>query len=246
MKLLSKNAEDRYKTASGLKSDLQYCLENIYSSGKINNFLIAQKDVSNMFEIPQKLYGRENDLIKIKNLLNGSIENHIRMLIVSGYPGVWKTAIIEEVSQEFFCKGSRFISGRFSQFERNNPYSAVKTAFGTLIKNLLLENNKLDFWRCCLEKALGTNAGILAEIIPELELIIGKQPEIGKIEPIEENARIKSVLISFIKVFTDKDNRLILFLDDLQWSDLSSINLLKYLLSSDEIENITEDMYMNT
>lgn len=237
MKLLSKNAEDRYKTASGLKSDLQYCLENIYSSGKINNFLIAQKDVSNRFEIPQKLYGRENDLIKIKNLLNGSIENHIRMLIVSGYPGVGKTAIIEEVSQEFFCKGSRFISGRFSQFERNNPYSAVKTAFGTLIKNLLLENNKLDFWRCCLEKALGTNAGILAEIIPELELIIGKQPEIGKIEPIEENARIKSVLISFIKVFTDKDNRLILFLDDLQWSDLSSINLLKYLLSSDEIEN---------
>lgn len=238
MKLLSKNAEDRYKTASGLKNDLQYCLDNIHSSEKIINFRIAQKDVSNRFEIPQKLYGRENDLIKLKNLLNSSIENRIRMLVVSGYPGVGKTAIIEEMSQEFFCKGSRFISGRFGQFERNNPYSAVKTAFGALIKNILSENNKLVLWRCRLEKALGANAGIVAEFIPELEQIIGKQPEIGKMEPIEESARIKSVLISFIKVFADKDNRLILFLDDLQWSDLSSINFLKYLLSSNEIENL--------
>jgi len=238
MKLLSKNAEDRYKTASGLKYDLQYCLDNFYSSEKIINFKIAQKDVSNRFEIPQKLYGRENELTKLKELLNGTIKSRIRMLAVSGYSGVGKTAIIEELSQEFFCKGTRFISGRFSQFEGNNPYSAIKTAFGMLIKNILLEDNKLDFWRCCFEKALGSNAGILVELIPELEQIIGKQPETGKLEPAEESVRVKSVFISFLKIFSCLDNRLIIFLDDLQWIDQSSINLLKYLLPSDEIENL--------
>jgi len=207
MKLLSKNAEDRYKTALGLKYDLQYCLDNIYSSEKINIFRIAQKDVSNRFEIPQKLYGRENDFDKIKDLL----KSRIRMLVISGYSGVGKTAIIEEISQEFFCKSTRFISGKFGQFEHNNPYSAIKSAFGMLIKNILLEDNKLDLWRCCLEEALGANAGILVEFIPELEQIIGKQPEIGKMEPTEESFRIKSVFINFLKVFTNNDNRLIFF-----------------------------------
>ncbi|HEX3019970.1 MAG TPA: AAA family ATPase, partial [Chitinispirillaceae bacterium] len=107
MKLLSKNAEDRYQTASGLKYDLEYCLENFYSRERILNFQIAQKDLSNSFEIPQKLYGREEDIGKLKDLLKSTDENSLRMLLISGYSGIGKTTIIQEISQEVICKGGQ-------------------------------------------------------------------------------------------------------------------------------------------
>lgn len=238
MKLLSKNAEDRYQTAAGLKYDLQYCLENLYTRDKIIDFRIAQNDMSNRFEIPQKLYGRENDINKLKDLIKCTKKDGAKILLVSGYSGIGKTTIIQEISQDIYCKGCRFISGKFEQFERNNPYCAIKKALGMLIKNVVSEVNKFDFWKNWLQNALGTNAGILVDFLPELEQIIGKQPELFKMDPVEEKIRFNLVLSNFIKVFANNENQLIMFLDDLQWSDLSSLDILEHLLSSSEINNL--------
>lgn len=238
MKLLSKNAEDRYQTAAGLRYDLKYFLDNFYSREKIIGFKIAQKDISNRFEIPQKLYGRDNDRTKLMEMITGTDTNSMRMLLISGYSGVGKTALIQEISQDIICNGGRFISGRFEQFERSSPYSALKTALGMLVKNIVLEARNYDTWKKCLEDVLGANAAILIEFLPELEQILGKQSDICKMEPIEERNRFHLVISSFLRIFTQKEHQVLLFLDDLQWSDLSSIDLLEYLLTSPAMKNL--------
>ncbi|NLE00855.1 MAG: AAA family ATPase, partial [Fibrobacter sp.] len=238
MKLLSKNAEDRYQTAAGLRYDLKYILDNFYSREKISGFIIAQKDISNRFEIPQKLYGRDNDISKLKEMLTSTEKNSTKMILISGYSGIGKTVTIQEISQDVICQGGRFISGRFEQFERNVPYSAIRTALGMLVKNIVLEATHFDVWKRSLEEALGTNAGILVEFLPELEQILGKQPEQSRMEPLEEMNRFRLVLSNFVNIFTTNDTNLILFLDDLQWIDLSSIDILKYMLSSDSLHNL--------
>ncbi len=238
MKLLSKNAEDRYQTAAGLRYDLKYILDNFYSREKITGFIIAQKDISNRFKIPQKLYGRDHDIFKLKEMLISTEINSKKMILISGYSGIGKTATIQEISQDVICRGGRFISGRFEQFERNVPYSAIRTAFGMLVKNIVLEATHFDVWKRSLEEALGTNAGILVEFLPDLEQILGKQPEQSGMEPLEEKNRFRLVLSNFVNIFTTKDTKLILFLDDLQWIDFSSIDILEYLLSTDSIQNL--------
>jgi diguanylate cyclase (GGDEF)-like protein len=238
MKLLSKSAEDRYQTAAGLRYDLKYFQDNFSSREKITGFRIAQKDFSNRFEIPQKLYGRENDCNKLMEMLTGSYSNSMRLLLISGYSGVGKTTIIQEISQDIILHGGRFITGRYEQFERSSPYSAIKSALGMLVKNIVFDARHFDEWKNKLGQALGTNAGILVEFLPELEQILGKQSNVCQMEPIEEKNRFQSAISNFINAFIQNETKLILFLDDLQWSDLSSIDLVEYLLTSSAIQNL--------
>lgn len=238
MKLMAKNAEDRYQSLLGLKDDLVYCLENFKISGRIINFEIAQKDISRRFQIPQKLYGREKELDKLIQIFEALQTSEVKLLLVSGYSGIGKTSIIREMYQIIINKGGYFISGKFNKLEGNNPYSAIIAAFRDLLKNLILEYKNIEVWKKKLLDTLGSNGKIIVELIPELKQIIGDQPEIPKLSPTEEKNRFQMVFRDFIKAFATKEHPLVIFLDDLQWSDFSTTDFLKYLLTSMELNNL--------
>lgn len=239
MKLLSKNTEDRYQTAFGLKYDLEYCLENLQVRKKITSFKLAQSDLPTNFQIPQKLYGRDEEIKILKDLIQNIGNNQVKLLLISGYPGIGKTAIVHEIMNATIDKGSRFISGKFEQFERNIPYSAIIRAFRGLIKDLAADVQNLELWKSKFLVTLGSNAKIIADLIPEFEQITGKLPDVNKLNPTEEKNRFNLVFRDFVNSVSSRQAPLIIYLDDVHWSDLSSIELIKYLLTSPEIENFS-------
>ncbi len=236
MKLLSKNSEDRYQTALGLKYDLEFCLRNLKIIKEIIDFKIGQNDISSKFQIPQKLYGREEEIRTLKDIIKNIRHNKAKLTLISGCPGIGKTSIVNEIINDVIDKGGYFISGKFEQFERNIPYSALITALRQLIKNLINDAKNHEFWKDRFKNALGANAKIIANLIPELEQITGKLPEVNKLNPTEEKNRFNLVFRDFVNAVSNKQNPLIIYLDDVHWSDHSTIELIKYLLSS-EIEN---------
>jgi predicted ATPase/AraC-like DNA-binding protein/tRNA A-37 threonylcarbamoyl transferase component Bud32 len=238
MKLISKNAEDRYQSTFGLKYDLEFCLKNLSLSNKLFKFKAGIQDIHNIFRIPQKLYGRETEIDTLKKSIDTLKNNKTGLLLVSGYSGIGKTSIIREMNEIIIQKGGYFISGKFDQFERNQPYSALIYAFRGLVKSLIIEYKSIEMWKRRLVEALGANIKIIADLIPEITQIAGECSDVPKLNPIEEKNRFQMVVKDFVSVFATKKNPLVIFLDDLQWSDLSTIDLLKYLLLSSELNNL--------
>jgi len=238
MKLMAKNAEDRYQSIPGLLYDLTYCLENLESRQKLINFKTAQKDFSDRFQIPQKLYGREKEIDTLINAIKTLNSSPLRLLLVTGYSGIGKTAIIKELHKIIVNKGYYFISGKFNKIKRNNPYSAIILAFRELIRKINTEYKYIDKWREDLINALGTNAKIIVDLVPELEQIIGKQPQLPKLSPNEEKNRFFMVFRDFLGVFAKKEHPLVIFLDDLQWCDFSTIDFFNYFLNTTEAGNL--------
>ena len=233
MKLMAKTAEDRYQSAWGLQADLQICLTQLNSNGNILEFPLAVQDISDKFQIPQKLYGRE---LEIETLLSAfeRVQSQSEMILVAGYSGIGKSALIQEIYQPITEKRGYFISGKFDQYQRNIPYSALVLAFQQLVKQLLAEpEEKLQEWKTKLLNALGINGQIIIDIIPEVKLIIGVQPEVLEVGGNESQNRFKLVFKNFIKVFTNPEHPLALFLDDLQWADRASLELIKILMTGD-------------
>ncbi|MEQ8973940.1 MAG: AAA family ATPase [Coleofasciculus sp. C1-SOL-03] len=270
MKLLAKNAEDRYQSAWGLKSDLTICLMQLETKGKIELFSLGRQDISERFQIPQKLYGREREIktlldtfIRVtgRSLFGDPTPNSIRvgveqkllstatqnplnpplhtqhlpkeMIVVSGYSGIGKSALVKELYKPITQRRGYFIRGKFDQYQRDSPYSAVIKAFQELIKHLLTETTvQLSRWRNQLLAALGVNAKIIIDVIPEVELIIGKPVPVPSLPPTESQNRFKLVLQNFIRVFAKPEHPLVIFLDDLQWADRASLKLMEWLMNS--------------
>jgi predicted ATPase len=235
MKLLAKNAEDRYQGAYGLKADLAECLAQMEQNGRIEEFPIAQKDISEKLQIPQKLYGREKEISEMlegfRRVRNGKTE----MMVVSGYSGIGKTVLIKELYKPITETRGYFLSGKFDQYLRNIPYSAIIYALQGMIRMLLSESNeKVLQWKNKILNSCNTNGQILMDVIPELEYIIGRQPSVPELPPAESQNRFNMVFRDFIKIFTQKDHPLCIFLDDLQWADLASILLIKSLVTDTE------------
>lgn len=238
LRLIAKNAEDRYQSLSGLKYDLLYCLENLDSEEKLTNFKITQKDFLSKFHIPQRLYGREKELEDLKKTFEDMETAKLRLLLVSGFSGIGKTSVIREMSKVIINQGGYFVSGKFNQLERNIPYSGIVLAFRDLIRNVISEYRSIDGLKDRLIEALGTNGKIVVDLIPELKEIIGEQPEVSKLNPVEEKNRFQMVFRDFIKVFAAKEHPLVIFLDDLQWCDFSTTDFLKDMITSIEINNL--------
>ncbi|MEQ9666899.1 AAA family ATPase [Coleofasciculus sp. G2-EDA-02] len=272
MKLLAKNAEDRYQSAWGLKSDLTVCLMQLQMKGTIELFPLGRQDISEQFQIPQKLYGREREIeilldsfIRVtgRSLLEDPTPNSIRagfeenlsstatqnslnpplqtrnfpkeMMVVSGYSGIGKSALVQELYKPITQRRGYFIRGKFDQYQRDIPYSAVIQAFRELIKQLLTETTlQLTQWRNHLLAALGGNAQIIIDVIPEVKLIVGKPVPVPKLPPTESQNRFKFVLHKFIQVFTKPEHPLVIFLDDLQWADSASLKLIESLMNSSD------------
>ena len=235
MKLLAKTAEERYQSANGLKIDLSRCLDQLRSTGTIEPFPLGQQDFTQNLRISKKLYGREPEIKTLLAAFERTSAGHAELMLVAGYSGIGKTVLVHEVQKPMVEKRGYFISGKFDQYTRNIPYSAIVTAFQSLIQQILAEpEEQIRHWKERLAAALGPNGRVLIDLIPELEQLIDAQPELEPLGPIEGKNRFKMVFQNFVQVFTQKDHPLVVFLDDLQWVDTASLDLLKNMMIEPE------------
>ncbi|MCP4347713.1 MAG: serine/threonine-protein kinase PknK, partial [Desulfobacterales bacterium] len=234
MKLMAKNAQDRYQSALGLKADLETCLKQLEQTGKIEEFEIGQTNFSDRFLIPQKLYGRDREIKTLMDAFDTMERNgKTSLMTIAGYSGVGKSVLVHEIHKPVVKKRGYFISGKFDQVQRNIPYSALIQAFRELINQVLTESaESLENWKKELLDVLGNNAQVVTNVIPELEIIIGKQPDVPELEASNARNRFNLAVENSIRVFAKKQHPLVIFLDDLQWTDPATLNLLKLLSTS--------------
>ncbi|MEH2459098.1 trifunctional serine/threonine-protein kinase/ATP-binding protein/sensor histidine kinase [Nostoc sp.] len=232
MKLMAKNAEDRYQSAFGLKYDLENCLAQLKETGKIASFPIAQRDICDRFIIPEKLYGRKDEVETLLKAFDRVINNQTELMLVAGFSGIGKTALVNEVHKPIARQRGYFIKGKFDQFNRNIPFSAFVQAFRDLMGQLLSESDaQLSTWKNKILQVLGEQGQVILEVIPELEQIIGQQPPATELLPSAAQNRFNLLFQKFIQVFTTKEHPLVIFLDDLQWADSASFKLMQLLMS---------------
>ncbi|HAX79693.1 MAG TPA: serine/threonine protein kinase, partial [Cyanobacteria bacterium UBA11372] len=231
-KLMAKNAEDRYQSALGLKHDLETCLHQLNSLGNISIFELGKRDISDRFIIPEKLYGRHKEVETLLAAFDRVAQGKTEMMLVAGFSGIGKTAVVNEVHKPIVRQRGYFVKGKFDQFQRNIPFSAFVQAFRDLMEQLLSESDaQIERWRTKIISALGENCKVIIDVIPELETIIGKQPPVPELSGSAAQNRFNLLFEKFIQVFTTKEHPLVIFLDDLQWADSASLKLMQLLMS---------------
>ena len=243
-KLMAKTAEERYQSAWGIKADLEECLSQLETQGEIQPFILGEKYRCERFSIPEKLYGREKEIEKLLAAFNTVVEKNIfqpphtsKLILVSGYSGIGKSALVKELYKPITEARGYFISGKFDQYQRDIPYSAVAIAFQSLFKQILCESSaQLQQWREKLLNALKDNGQLIINVIPEVELIIGKQPPVKELSGLEAQKRFNLVFRQFIRVFASSEHPLLLFIDDLQWADSATLKLIEVLITDTEID----------
>lgn len=256
MKLMAKNAEDRYQSALGLQYDLEQCLHQLNQTGEIAPFDLGQRDICDRFNIPEKLYGREAEVMELLAAfdrvsgpslpppeLGSQSPEHSELMLLAGCSGIGKTAIVNEVHKPI-ARGTRianmyqrgyFIKGKFDQFSRNIPFSAFVQAFRDLIGQLLSESDDcLQAWKTKILEVLGDNAQVIIDVIPDLEYILGPQPPAPELSGVAAQNRFNLLFQKFIQVFTTPEHPLVMFLDDLQWVDSASLHLIKLLMGESQ------------
>ena len=239
MKLMAKNAEDRYQSASDIQADLEECLHQLQINGNIHVFPLGSQDVSDRFIIPQKLYGREAELETLLAAFDRVSNGTSELMLVAGYSGVGKSALVNEVHKPITAKRGNFIAGKYDQYQKNIPYFAISQAFNDLCNQLLTESEYvLQQWREKILAAVGNNGQVLIDVIPNLKLVIGEQPPVTQVGGQEAQNRFNLVFQNFIKAICQAEHPLVLFIDDLQWADSASLKLLKIILSDRNIQNL--------
>ncbi len=240
MRLITKNSDDRYQSGEGLEADIENCRYQLKESNKIEAFTIGRRDIPKTFQISQKLYGREDEVESLISAFDRVVSRgSVEMVLVKGYSGIGKSALVHEINRPIVQKKGYFIKGKYEQLKKDIPYSAITQAFGELVKQLLTESeDMISKWQEDILNALGHNGQVIIDVISELELLTGKQPPLNQLSSAESQNRFNMVFEDFIKVFTKKEYPLVIFLDDLQWCDLSSLQLIKLLMESDEIGHL--------
>ncbi|MEY4344781.1 MAG: hypothetical protein RL032_613 [Pseudomonadota bacterium] len=236
LKLLAKTPEDRYQSSQGLLDDLRTCQDQWVAKRVIEIFSLGRSDISEKFQIPQILYGRE---VETQALLAGFAavtRGKTELICVTGISGVGKTSLVHEVKKPIVQSKGYFIEGKFDQFERDVPYRAVTQAFQGLIRQILSESaGRLSYWQSCLQEALGPNAQLILDVLPEMADVIGVQALPQEMNPEETKNRFLLTFRRLIGVFATADHPLVIFLDDLQWSDTATLNLVESLVTSSKV-----------
>ncbi|MEH2261907.1 trifunctional serine/threonine-protein kinase/ATP-binding protein/sensor histidine kinase [Nostoc sp.] len=230
-KLMAKNAEDRYQSALGIKHDLEICLSQLQATENIEYFTLGERDISDRFLIREKLYGREKEVAQLLAAFERVSTGSTEMMLVAGFSGIGKTAVVNEVHKPIVRQRGYFIKGKYDQFQRNIPFSAFVQAFRDLMGQLLSESDaQLQTWKTKILEAVGENGQVLIDAIPSLEGIIGKQPPATELSGTSAQNRFNLLMQKFVQIFTSKEHPLVMFLDDLQWADLASLKLMQLLM----------------
>lgn len=232
-KLMEKTAEARYQSAAGLKADLQWCLDTLDAKSDIPEFALGRSDFSERLQIPQKLYGRDTQVATLMQAFERASNGPGELLLVGGYSGIGKSALVHEVQKPITQRRGYFIEGKFDQFKKDIPYAALTQAFEELIRHLLTEGDaEIQRWKDKLLQALGNNAQVIIQAIPNVELIVGEQPAVVELPPEQAHNRFNQEFRKFVSVFASAEHPLVVFLDDLQWADLPTLQAMSLLLRS--------------
>ena len=232
MRLLAKAAEDRYQSAQGVRHDLDVCHREWRDKESIAAFDLGRHDFSDRLLMSQRLYGREAELVELTDAFEEALEGRPGLVLVAGSAGIGKTSFINELCRPIVRERGYFISGKFDQVARNVPYGALVQAFRNLMWQVLTDDeSQLGAWRTELNAALGSNAGVIGSVIPEIEFVIGRQPAPVPLDAVESQNRFRYVFRSFVQTFARLDHPLVLFLDDLQWVDAATLELLHLILT---------------
>jgi len=230
MKLLAKAAGERYQSAFGLLADLEECRRQWVQTGIIGSFALGREDLSGLFQLPHKLYGREKEIAVLTSAFACACSGQPGLLLVHGSAGTGKTVLVHETIRPLAAERGYFITGKFDQLQWNIPYAPFIQALGDLMRQLLTESQEnLAEWKKRLLRALGRSGAVITEVIPEVELIVGPQPPVEALMLWEAQNRFLMVFRSFILAFAQKEHPLVIFLDDLQWADQASLSLIRYL-----------------
>ena len=229
MKLLAKRAEDRYQTAAGLERDLRRCQSEWGAQRRIDDFPLGEHDTPDRLLIPEKLYGRQREvetlLAAFDRVVSGGAPE---LVLVSGYSGIGKSSVVNELQPVLVPPRGLFAGGKFDQYKRDVPYSTLAQAFQSLVRSLLAKSDvELADWREALRAALGPNGQLMVDLVPELKLIIGEQSPVPELSPQDAQRRFQLVFRRFLAVFARPEHPLALFLDDLQWLDAATLDLLE-------------------
>ena len=240
MKLLAKTAEERYQTASGVESDLRRCLAEWETQCRIDEFPLGQHDTPDRLLIPEKLYGRASEI----DILLGSFDRVIasgtpELVLVSGYSGIGKSSVVNELHRALVPPRGLFAAGKFDQYKRDIPYATLAQALRTLVRQILVKSEaEVDQWRCALMEAVEPNGQLIVSLVPEVEFIIGKQPPVPDLPPRDAQNRFQLVFRRFLGAFARPEHPLALFLDDLQWLDAATLDLLEHLVTSPDVRHL--------
>src|SRR5438128_4133378 len=240
VKLLAKTPEERYQTAAGLERDLRRCLAAWEEHRRVDHFPIAQDDTPDRLLVHEKLYGRSQEIDTLLTAFDRMVKSgRPELLLVSGYSGIGKSSVVNELHKVLVPPRGLFASGKFDQYKRDIPYATLAQAFRELIQSLLGKSEaELARWRNALREALEPNGRLMVNLVPELELIVGEQPPVPELSPQDAQRRFQFVLRRFIGTFARPEHPLALFLDDLQWLDAATLDLLEEVFTRSDLRHL--------
>jgi PAS domain S-box-containing protein len=240
MKLLAKTAEERYQTALGLERDLRRCLDEWEMRHHIDEFPLGEQDFPDRLMIPEKLYGREREVDALLAAFDRVVtQGRPELVLVSGYSGVGKSSVVNELHKVLVPPRGLFAAGKFDQYKRDIPYATLAQAFEMLVRQILVKGEvEANHWRDDLEEALGPNGELIIKLVPELEFLIGKQPPVPDLPPKDAQRRFQLAFRRLLSVFARPEHPLALFLDDLQWLDAATLDLMEDLLTHSDVKHL--------
>jgi PAS domain S-box-containing protein len=240
MKLLAKTAEERYQTAIGVERDLRRCLDEWETQHHIDEFPVGEQDFPDRLLIPEKLYGREREVDALLAAFDRVVtRGRPELVLVSGYSGVGKSSLVNELHKVLIPPRGLFAAGKFDQYKRDIPYATLAQAFEMLVRQILVKSEaEVHQWRDALKEALGPNGQLISKLVPEVEFLIGKQPPAPDLPPQDAQRRFQMVFRRFLSVFAQSEHPLALFLDDLQWLDAATLDFIEDLLIASDVTHL--------
>jgi predicted ATPase/HPt (histidine-containing phosphotransfer) domain-containing protein len=238
-KLMAKNPDERYQSARGLAADLEHCQRIWHERHDVPSFALGSRDVSERFRVSQALFGREREAAQLLEAFEEAARGPAQLLLVSGYSGIGKSTLVSEIHKPLLEKRAHFAAGKFEQLERNLPYGALLQALRGVLRQILSEperqlHSRRERFRLCL----GNDAAVLFPLLPELGQIMGPQPEVADLSARETQSRLQRLFRGFLRAVATAEHPLLLFLDDLQWTDGSTPQLLAHLLGENELRYV--------